>query len=394
MTKLHGWIPRRARQQVIDHLALFPVVALVGARQVGKSSLAQALLPELDEDGVYLDLERPSHARRLDDPEMWFAAHGAALVCLDEVQRRPQLFEVLRSIVDERGRPGQLLILGSASPELLRQGSETLAGRIGFVELGGFDPTEVSDRERLWVRGGYPRAFLAPSEAASLSWRRAFVRTHLERDLASLDIRLPAEGLRRLWTMLAHQQGQELNQSRLGVALGLSHATIRRHLEALAGTFLVRLLEPWHGNTAKRLVKRPKCYVRDSGLLHALLGIDSFDALMGHPVFGHSWEGHVVESVLGVLPEGWRSSFYRTSHGAEIDLVLESGTRRVVIEAKAATAPALSRGFHNAWRDLDPERGYVVAPIDEGWRAGELLEVVSLGRICELARGGLPTCPP
>ncbi|MBW1878650.1 MAG: ATP-binding protein [Deltaproteobacteria bacterium] len=385
MSKVLGYTPRLAVSLIRKRLASSPVVALLGPRQVGKSTLARRLIGDGD---VYLDLERPSHVRRLTDPELYLERQRGRLVCLDEVQRRPDLFPVLRSIVDEARAPGQFLVLGSASPELLKQGSETLAGRLALVELAPFSPLEVADLERLWLRGGFPRSYLADDDDESLSWRLDFARTFLERDLLQLGGRIPPESVGRLWRMCAHSQGQLLNASKLGAALGVSDMTVRRWLGVLAGAFMVRLVPPEHANVKKRLIRSPKLYVRDTGILHVLLEIDSFDALLGHPVFGHSWEGFVIESVLAVLPPGWRHGFYRTQHGAEIDLVLTRGNRRIAVECKASTAPRVARGFHRVLDDLGIDHAYVAAPVPEPFPLDARTEVLGLRHLCERASQG------
>jgi predicted AAA+ superfamily ATPase len=315
-----------------------------------------------------LDLERASDLARLEDPELFFRDNAQVLVCLDEIQRSPELFAELRWVVDERGLPGQFLVLGSASPALLQQGSETLAGRIHFLDLAPFSLDEVGFDawKKLWIRGGFPRSYLASSGPASLRWRVDFIRTFLERDLPQFGFNLPAAAMGRLWTMLAHNHGQLLNASQLGSSLGLSHTTIRRHLDRLEGTYMIRVLRPCHANTKKRLVRSPRIYVRDSGVLHALLGLAGFDDVLGHPVFGPSWAGFCIDQILAVA-EGWRPSFYRTAQGSELDLVLERGRQRIAFEFKASTAPKVKRGFHIALQDLGIDEAWIVAPVSEGY---------------------------
>jgi hypothetical protein len=271
----------------------------------------------------------------------------------------------LRGIVDASDKIGRFLVLGSASPELLRQGSETLAGRLAFVDLCPFQLGEVDDARRLWARGGFPRSFLASTDEQSFIWRLDFIQTFLERDVPQMGLRLPAGSVRRLWQMLAHAQGQVLNSSKLGASLGLSHTTIRSYIDLLAAAFLVRVLAPWSGNLKKRLVRSPKVYVRDSGILHALLELDSFDSMAGHPSYGHSFEGMVLENVLSALRPGWRASFFCTARGDEIDLVLEKGARRVAIECKASAAPELEPGFWRAREEITIEQTLVVAVVEE-----------------------------
>ncbi len=375
---MHDYRPRDLESVLADRLDESPIVALLGPRQVGKTTLAREVSRRLP-GAITLDLERPSDRRKLTDPELFFDSHPDVLVCLDEIQRAPGLFEVLRSVVDRRARPGQFLVLGSASRDLLRQSAESLAGRIHYLELTPFQLSEVEpgDQRRLWLRGGFPRSLLAVSEPSSLRWREDFVQTFLERDLPQLGYRVPAESVRRLWTMLAHSHGQLLNSSRLGQSLGWSHTTVRSHIDILQGASLVRMLPPLHANVRKRLVRSPKLYVRDSGLLHALLELEDWDDLLGHPVFGASWEGFALEQVLGALPR-WRASFYRTAGGAELDLVLERGGRRLAVEFKASTAPKVTRGFHQARKDLGDPETWVIAPVAEPYPLREGVKVAPL----------------
>lgn len=392
---MHGHISRRIHRRVVEGLRDFPAVALLGPRQCGKTTLARAIVGE-EAAAAYLDLERPSDLRKLSEPELFFALQrergGTELFCLDEVQRVPELFPVLRSVIDEGNRNGQFLILGSASRELLRQTSETLAGRILYLELTPFLVAELgaerpADLARLWLRGGFPRSFLARADDSSYEWRGSFVRTFLERDLPQLGFNIPAEMLHRLWRMLAHVHGQVFNGSKLGGALGVSHTTIQTYLDLLAQTFMVRRLEPLEANVKKRLIKSPKVYVRDSGILHALLEIESESDLLGHPSAGESWEGFVIENVIASMP-GWSPSFYRTSNGAEIDLVLERGRRRIAIECKLSKAPDPTRGFWTSLEDLAPDEAWIIAPVEEPYplRAGVMVAPLA----AFLARQDLP----
>jgi predicted AAA+ superfamily ATPase len=371
---MQGYIPRAMGAQVATRLGDFPIVAVLGPRQCGKTTLVREALGSLP-GVVYLDLERPSDLGKLRDPELFFSLHRsqgtASLFCLDEIQRAPEIFPLLRSLVDEERSNGQFLLLGSASRDLLRQTSETLAGRITYLELTPFLASELPRDDpavlpRLWLRGGFPRSFLAASDASSNVWRESFVRTFLERDIPQLGFNVPAAMLHRLWRMLAHIHGQTLNASQLGVSLGISHTTVRSHLDLLTQTFMVRLLEPFATNTKKRIVKSPKVYVRDSGILHSLLQIDALDDLLAHPVCGPSWEGLVIENLVTSLP-GWQPSFYRTVSGAEIDLVLERGRRRLAVECKVSTAPVVTRGFWTALDDLGIDEAWVVAPVAEAY---------------------------
>jgi len=360
-----GYIPRFLEGSLEEGLRESPAVAILGPRQCGKSTLARELMRGR-RDALYLDLERQSDLARLTDPELFFEAHKDKLVCLDEIQRRPEIFAALRGIIDERRRNGQFLILGSASPDLIRQSSESLAGRLAYLELTPFLFSEVAPAnttlQTYLLRGGFPRSVLAATDASSHRWRQSFIRSFLERDIPQLGISIPAAAIHRLWKMCAHHHGQILNQSQIGASLGISHTTVRAYLDLLSRTSMLRLLPPLSSNLGKRLVKSPRIFIRDTGLLHALLDIETYDDLLGHPVFGASWEGEVIENVLTELPD-WRASFYRTAAGAEIDLVIEKGRRRIAIECKASTAPQPTQGFWNALEDIGATEAWIVAPI-------------------------------
>jgi len=384
-----GWIERRLLGPVRERLEQFPAVALLGPRQIGKTSLALELgrlMPS-----VYLDLEAAADRAKLAEPALYLSALGDRLVILDEVQRMPELFATLRGLIDAGRRQGQrsgrFLLLGSASVELIRQASESLAGRIAYLELAGLTVLEVnsSQVETLWIRGGFPDSFLAASDRASALWRENFIRTYLERDVPQLGPRIPAETLRRFWVMLAHHQGSLLNAAELGRSLGVDGKTIARYLDLLVDLLLVRRLQPLHANVAKRLVKSAKVYVRDSGLLHSLLGLDDRDAVYGHPVVGGSWEGFVVETLLSVAPERCGAWFYRTAAGAEMDLVLDlPGGQRWAIEVKRGLAPKLGKGFHQARADLAPDRTFVVIPAEDHYPLGDGVEAIGVAELAGL----------
>jgi predicted AAA+ superfamily ATPase len=381
-SKMQGYIPRKIESEVLSRLSTNPATALLGPRQCGKSTLAKELLKRFP-GSVYLDLENTADLNKLSDPPLFFESNSERLVCIDEIQRKPELFPVFRSILDTGGRNGQLLLLGSASRDLIRQSSETLAGRISYVELTPFllDEAGTSISE-FWLRGGFPRSLLAGSDAIGSRWRTDFIRTFLERDIPQLGFAIPAESMRHLWTMCAHTHGQLLNASKIGESLGVSHHTIRKYIEILEQTFLLRSLKPYLPNTGKRLTKSSKIYIRDTGLLHALLDIETWNDLLGHPVRGASWEGMVIENIVAAMP-GYRYSFYRTSSGAEVDLVLEKGRRRFVIECKASTAPAPGSGFWNALEDIEPEKTWIAAPVDEAYSIKKSVIVAPLAAIIE-----------
>ena len=370
-------------------LRRFPVVALVDPRQVGKTTLARTVARKFD-GAVYLDLERPSDAARLSDPELYLEPLAKRLVILDEIQRRPELFPVLRSLVDARRANGRFLILGSASPDLSRQSSESLAGRIVYHELAPFSAHETATGTRekqmaLWNRGGFPGAFLAPTNARSLAWREAFIDTHLQRDLPALGVRIPATAMRRFWEMLAHFHGQLWNASKIAASLGVTAPTTKHYLDTLEDTFMIRQLPPFAGNLKKRLVKSPKVYLRDSGLLHALLRIGSTDELLGHPIAGASWEGWVIEQALAASGTNTGASFFRTAAGAEIDLVLEKPRgRRIAIEIKLSTAPKPTRGFWTGIADLKPSEAYVVYPGKERYPLGQGVDALPVSMLDEV----------
>lgn len=387
-------LPRSITAELRSRLAQVPAVALLGPRQVGKTTLAQQLAAERP-TSVYLDLESPADRARLTDADAYLETVSDRLVVLDEIQRVPDLFPTLRGLIDRgrrRGqRAGRFLLLGSASMDLMRQSGESLAGRITYLELGPLNVLECGrgQQDALWLRGGFPESFLAVDDAASIRWRRDFIRTYLERDIPSLGPRVPAETFRRFWTMLAHQQGAISNAASLARSLGLDGKTIASYLDLLVDLLLVRRLAPWHRNVGKRLVKTPKIYVRDSGLVHALLGLTTLHDLLGHPVVGGSWEGHAIESLAAAAPEGAELNFYRTHGGAEIDLVVTlTGKQRRpwAIEVKRSTAPTLDRGFHEACEDLEPSRKFVVYPGVDRYPLSRETEAISVAGLCELLR--------
>lgn len=366
-------IPRLATKRLRGALRAFPAVVLLGARQVGKTTLATLLADEEGDRALYLDLELPSDRAKLTDPELYLASREDKLVILDEIHRTPGIFQVLRGVIDRRRRKGtkvgQFLMLGSASMDLLQQSAETLAGRVTYLELTPFCAAEVvkngtSVADQLWVRGGFPDSFLASRETASFEWRRAFMQTYLERDIPMLGPRIPAETLHRFWQMLAHAQGQLFHAAPLASGLGVSGQSVTRYLDVLVDLLLVRRLQPWAGNLKKRLVRSPKVYVRDSGLVHTLLGIRDQEELLGHPVVGPSWEGFVIENLLAQAAPSTNAWFYRSSAGAEIDLLLElAGGHLHAVEIKRSVSdPRPSKGFHLACDNLKVRGRWVIHP--------------------------------
>ncbi|MBI3901976.1 MAG: ATP-binding protein [Nitrosomonadales bacterium] len=378
-----------------DALASSPAVALLGPRQVGKTTLALEVGNAQGGQALYLDLESEQDRARLAQPELYLADHGDKLVILDEVHRVPGLFPVLRGLIDKNRRAGrragQYLLLGSASLDLLKQTGETLAGRIAYLELSPFQILETPHLpdDVLWVRGGFPESLLAKDEARSLRWRQDFIRTYLERDIPQFGPRIAAETLRRFWGMLAHHQGGLLNTAQLARNLGVDVKTAGSYLDLLVDLLLVRRLPPWHANLGKRLVKAPKVYVRDSGLVHALLGIADKETLLAHPVVGASWECFVIENLLAAAQgSDVQAYFYRTSGGAEIDLLLAWPDGKLcAIEIKRSLAPRVERGFHAACADLNPLRKFVVYPGKERYRIAEDIEAISLAELAKEIHG-------
>ena len=372
----------------MQYLQETPAVVLLGPRQIGKTTLAREIAAELP-DSVYLDLEDPREGARLADPRRYLDLHAERLVILDEIQRMPDLFRVLRGQIDERRprgrRSGQFLLIGSASDALLRQSSESLAGRTFYEELPGLDALEVgSGHDSLWIRGGFPDAFAARSDAASARWRLNFIRTYLERDIPQFGVRVPAEALRRFWTMLAHHQGGLLNASELARSLGVSVPAVTRYVDLLSDLMLVRRLPAYFANVGKRLVKRPKVYIRDSGVLHSLLGLGTLDDVLSHPVAGVSWEGFAVENLIAAAPFGTDAWFYRTRAGAEIDLLLHLPDRRLwAIEIKRSSAHGAARGFEIAASDLGAAERFVVYPGREPFPLSETTTAIPLTDLME-----------
>ncbi len=383
---LNRWITDRLQR----NLAQYPAVALLGARQVGKTTLSQHISKGVD--SIYLDLESPEDLLKLSDPTSFLRSHSDKLVILDEIQRAPDLFMVLRGLIDknrQQGRDaGQFLLLGSASMDLLRQSSESLAGRISYIEMTGLNVLEVGEEKRdaqaLWLRGGFPKSYLAKNDDIAMEWLEDLIRTYLERDVPQMGFDVSATKLRRLWTMLAHLQGETVNVSKLAANLEVGRAVINNYLDILVDLLLVRRIEPWHVNVKKRLVKSPRYYVRDSGVLHRLLGIGSYDALLSNPILGKSWEGFVVENIHSVLPRLAETYFYRTSAGAEVDLVIKMPNAKVwAVEIKHGVAPKLGKHFNQTCDDVGATRKYVVYGGDDEFPIGKDVQMISLPKLMQ-----------
>ena len=381
-------IRRRKALELIELIDSNPAVALLGPRQVGKTTLALEIGEQ--RPSIYLDLESDADRAKLSEPELYLSGHEDKLVILDEVHRLPDLFQALRGLIDKgrrKGlRSGRFLLLGSASIDLLKQSGESLAGRIAYLELAPIDGLEVHTTElnTLWNRGGFPDSLLARTDAVSQRWRLDFIRTYLERDIPLLGPRIPAETLRRFWTMLAHHQSSLLNAADIARALGVDGKTVASYLDLMVDLLLVRRLEPWHNNAGKRLIKSPRVYVRDSGLLHSLLGLTTLEDILGHPIAGASWEGFVIETLHAAMPVGAHANFYRTAAGAEVDLIVTlPGGRRWAIEIKRSLTPKVERGFHNACLELKPDRRIVVYPGSEAYPLNNEIEVLPLRQLGE-----------
>lgn len=359
-----------------------PVTALLGPRQCGKTTLAQTLARE--SNAHYFDLESPSDRQRLQNPELLLGTLSG-LVIMDEIQLVPELFSVLRVMADRPGQSAQYLILGSASPHIIRRASETLAGRIEFIDMSGFDLDEAGaiNSNDLWLRGGFPRSFLANNEADSLAWREGFIRTFLERDIPQLGISIPATAMRRFWTMLAHMHGQTWNASDVGRSMGLSDKTVRHYLDILSGTYMIRQLQPWHENLKKRQVRTPKIYLRDTGLLHSLLNISSMHDLLGHPRLGASWEGFAMEQVMCAIRQK-EAYYWGTQGGAEIDLMFFSGGQRFGVEFKFNEAPAATKSMRIALSDLGLNHLWVIYPGTSSYPVHERITMLPLADIARL----------
>lgn len=377
-------VERTEKPRVMKSLQAYPIVGLLGARQVGKTTLAKSIAKDFGKESVYLDLENPEDFVKLNEPGLYFKDNADKLIILDEIQLKPELFPLLRSVVDDGESNGRFLILGSASPELLNKSSQSLAGRIRYHELNPFSAFEVGleNTERLWIRGGFPDAYLASDQDGAFDWIAAFVKTFLERDLGMLGFRLSPNNMRKVWTMLAHYHGSTVNYSSLSKALEVSNPTVRHWIDVLEDTYMLRSVRPWSGNTAKRLVKSPKIYLRDSGIVHNLLGIEEKEKLLSHPVLGESWEGFVIEQIAAAAPERSDFSFYRSSNGHEIDLIVETPKKgAIAFEIKRSLNPSLSSANYAALEDIAPHEAYVIYSGNDTFRLNEDITVIPLAGV-------------
>lgn len=378
------FISREILPQITKSLENFPVVALLGARQVGKSTLVKYIFENLS-NCVYLDLERPSDLAKLNDAEFYLSSQGKKLICIDEIQRKPELFPLLRSLTDEWNRNGCFLILGSASHNLLRQSSETLAGRISYKKLTPFLWQEISDffsLEDYIFKGGFPRSLLTDKMDISFEWRENFITTFLERDLLQWK-GFSSAAMRRLWQMLAHNNGQTVDYSAFAKSLGVSSTTIKNYIDLLEETFMLKIVPPYISNLGKRIVKSPKIYLNDSGITAALIGLHNYEAMIGHPSFGAIWEQITLNNLHGAFPEA-EFYFYRTTNGAEMDFIMKYRNKTFAIECKATLSPSLTKGTHYAIEDVKPEATFVVAPVKNGWSMKNNIEIVSLFEIVDM----------
>jgi hypothetical protein len=388
-------LERYALQEIIRDLEQFPAVALLGCRQVGKTTLADHISKIYKKPCEYLDLELTDDREKLSEPQLFLEKQDGKLLILDEIHRVPELFPILRGIIDKRRRKGEksghFLILGSASPELLKQSSESLAGRISYVELNPFNVLEAKESgfedylDRLWVRGGFPDSYLASSEDQSLRWRDKFIRTYVEQDIREIGPDFPADRVFKLWRMLGYDQGSQMDLTKIAGNLGVSSATVRNYIDTLSSFFFVRKLQPWHGNSKKRLVKTPKIYVRDCGLLHSLTNIASYNDIVSHPLCGASWEGFVIEQILQKLPYRAEVSYYRTRAGAEIDLIIETPKRETIaIEIKRTLSPKVSIGFRNGCEDINPDKRFYIIPRGEAYPMDKETQAIGLRQFLEI----------
>ncbi len=381
---MHGYVTREAELEIRKSMSRSPVVAILGPRQCGKSTLAKAILKDIS--SIYLDLQDRVDRNKLSEPELFFDRYREKLICLDEIQLLPEFFAYLRSEIDKDRRPGRFLILGSASRDLIRQSTETLAGRISYLDLTPFlldEIQSITPWQDVWLRGGFPESILVGDDSDSYDWRQEYIRTFMERDIPGLGLQIPIPVIERLWLLLAHYHGQTVNYHKMAAAADLSIPTLKKYISILEQTNMVRLLQPATPNLKKRLIKSPKIYLRDSGILHALLGIEKYDFLLASRCVGASWEGFVIDNILPRTTR-WRPSFLRTSNGAEVDLLLERSGRYHFFEFKLSKAPKPSRGFYELVENMKPESSYVIAPVEEAYEIREGIHVCPPGALMDI----------
>lgn len=385
---IENYVTRISEAEILKLVSYFPVVAIVGPRQVGKTSLVEAIRSKLDKQSVYLDLENPDDLVKLNTPSLFLEPLADQTVILDEVQKAPQLFPVLRGIIDRNRKPGRFILLGSASPDLIRDTSESLAGRIAYHELKPLYWEEIkalADYRTHWFRGGFPLSLLAPNDEYARLWRMNFIKTYLERDLPLLGLKADPILTGRLWQMTAHLSGSLLNMENLSSSLGIHGTTVRSYLDFFESAYLIRRLQPYHTNIKKRLVKTPKVYIRDTGILHQLLGIPSLFELAGNPMLGASWETYVIEQISAILPDWAELYFYRTHQGTEADLVIARGGKpELLVEIKYSTTPRLSKGFRIAKEDLKTQKHFVICPVEAGFPLSEEVRVLGVNELYAL----------
>ncbi|MFC2138265.1 ATP-binding protein [Bacteroidota bacterium] len=385
---MQTYIKRSLKEKILEYMSIFPAVAILGPRQCGKSTLAQ-LIGASNKNFIYLDLENPSDIKKIDDASLFFDINPNKTICLDEVQNRSDIFPELRGIIDKNRQNGRILLLGSASQELINTSSESLAGRIGYIELTPFTINEIIDNNKTkqtihWLRGGFPPAFLSKDDKSAFIWLKSYLRSYIERDLNKGSNIIPILTIQRLLQMLANNQGQLFNSSKISASLGISYNTVRNYVDFFEKSFLVRVLQPYKQNLNKRLTKSPKIYIRDSGLLHSILEIDNINQLFGHPVFGSSWENYAMENIINQLTE-WRPRFYRTATGSEVDLILTKGNKMMAFEFKTSTAPDITKETHVAINDLNIKELFVVAPVNKSWQMSKNIKVGNILNAIEYA---------
>ncbi len=379
-------IKRKLISAILNSIDNFPIVGIIGSRQVGKTTLAKQIVKLIKKQSIYLDLELPSDINKLRSPELYLKGHENKLVIIDEIQRQTNLFPLIRALIDQNRQNGRFLILGSASPDLMKNSSESLAGRIYYHTLSPFNLGEINktNYKKLWLRGGYPGSFLATNNSISFQWRESFIKTHLARDLPQLGININSIKLYRFILMLCHSHGQLLNISRIANSLDITSPTISHYLNIFENTFIIRRLYPYYINLKKRIIKSPKVYIQDSGLLHSLMQIQDLEQLQSNPILGSSWEGFVIEQIFSSIPLGWQISFFRTNAGAEIDLILHKPNKKpIALEIKYSASPNISKGFWNAYNDLQCQKGFIIYPGNELYPIKNNINILPINKISD-----------